>query len=435
VLGEVLEKSQSLKGTLQREQRKLAREDDRALLRELAAGVVRNLPLIDWALDDAIERGLSETQAELLQILRVGAYQVLYLDRVPVYAAVDECVKAAKELNPGAGGFVNGVLRSVAEKRGESADTAYTLPGAAGLALRYGMPDWLVRRYVARFGEAETEAILSALDEPAPTAIVFPSGAAAAQGVPQLQREGITAKPDPDLPLTYLADHGNPAETEAFKRGLFYVMDPASQGPALLLPLKGSEAVLDVCAAPGGKTVLLSGRLKKGGWVLAADSGRRRMAKVRENVSRLGLTNVRLALADAEKGLPFRDVWQAVLLDAPCSALGTLRRNPEIRWQIRETAPSEMAVRQLAFLSEAARVTAKGGLLCYSVCSFEEEETSGVVDRFVSEHPDFDPEPVTPPAAWKDLVTPAGAGRFYLMPHSRAWDGFFISVLRRRKRR
>lgn len=435
VLGEVLEKSQSLKGTLQEEQEHLPREEDRAFIREVASGVIRNLPLIDWALEDAVERGLSETQSELLQILRVGAYQILYLDRVPAYAAVDECVKAAKGLNPGAGGFVNGVLRSVAEKRGEIQDTTYSVPGPEGLALRLGMPEWLARRYTARFGEAEAEALLTALQEPAPMAILFLSAAAAAQGVPQLRREGLSLKSDPALALTYLVERGNPVPSEAFARGLFYVMDPASQGPASLLPLKGSEAVLDLCAAPGGKTILLSGRLKKGGWVLAVDSSRRRMAKVRENVTRLGLQNVRLALADAGKGLPFRDVWPAVLLDAPCTALGTLRRNPEIRWQIKENEPSNRAQKQLALLSEAGRVTAPGGLLCYSVCSIEEEETTGVLERFLAGHPGFKPEPLKPSAPWKELVTRAGPGCGYLMPHAHAWDGFFIALLKKSGRK
>lgn len=432
-LGEILDKRQSLKRVLHKEQERLLREDDRALLREMVAGVVRRLPHLDWALEELTTRGLAETQVELVEILRVGAFQILFLDRIPVYAAVDQCVEAAKRINPGAGGFVNGILRSLAERREELAEAAFRFDGQEGLAMREGMPLWLVERYGQRFG-AQAEAIISALQRPAKTSIVFPSAAALAQAKILLAREGFALEPDPALPLTFSLKKGDPSKSEAFRRGLFYIMDPASQAPAALLPLKGGERVLDLCAAPGGKSVLLSGRLKEGGWVLATDVNRRRLGMVRENIERLRLANVRLAQVNVEAGLPFGPVWPVVILDAPCSSMGTLRRNPEIRWQVKEEDLARRTPKQTAFLEEAARVVAPDGVLAFSVCSMEPEETSDVVGSFLQAHGEFHPLPIKAPKAWDGFLTPAGSGQAYLLPHRHPWDAFFVAFFRKAKR-
>jgi 16S rRNA (cytosine967-C5)-methyltransferase len=228
-------------------------------------------------------------------------------------------------------------------------------------------------------------------------------------------------------------DEGNPSASEAFERGLFYIMDPASQAPAALLPLKGDERVLDLCAAPGGKTALLATRLAKGGWVLSVDRSRTRLKLLKENVARIGFPNVRIAQADVGAALPFAPTWAAVLLDAPCSSLGTLRRNPEIRWQIGEEDLRRKAERQATFLEEAGRAVLPGGLLAYSVCSIEAEETTEVTGRFLARHKEFKLFAPKPPAAWKEILTPAGEGGYYLLPHKRPWDAFFVAFFKRGK--
>ena len=428
---EILEKRQSLKRVLQREQERLEREDDRALLREIVTGVTRHLPAIDRALASAVTRGLNETQSELLAILRVGAFQILFLDRVPLYAAVDQCVEAAKPLNPGAGGFVNGILRAVAERKAfwsalpEGGDPA-------SVALRTGMPIWLVRRYLERFGPAEGEAVLAALQRPAPTALVFRSDSALQEAQPSLANEGWELIPDAALPLTFTVTKGNPAFSEAFRKGLFYIMDPASQAPAALVPLRGDEAVLDLCAAPGGKTIVLSQRLTRGGWVLATDVNKRRILHLQENIERLQLPNVKVAQVDVEEGLPFDQSFSVVILDAPCSSMGTLRRNPEIRWQVREEDLALRSPKQLAFLEKASGAVAPGGTLAYSVCSMEEEETSRVVTAFLELHPDFEPLVADPPAWWAPILDREAPGTFILRPDRHSWDAFFVALMRRK---
>jgi len=434
LVGEILDQRQSLKGVVQREQKRLPREDDRALLRELVAGVVRHLPLIDWAVDECTLRGVEQTQSELLHILRVGVYQILYLDRIPVYAAVDECVEAAKELNAGAGGFVNGILRTLAEKREQIFEAPYLFSGSEGAAMRYGMPRWLVARYMRRFGD-DADAVMSALQSAAPTSLVFTSASSAAQAVPIMEREGFALVADGAMPLTFSVKGGNLSESEAFKRGWFYIMDPASQIPALLLPLKGGDRVLDLCSAPGGKSLLIAGRLGVGGWVLGTDRNARRLRQVSENILRTGMSTIRLARVDVEAGLPLRDDWPVVLLDAPCSSLGTLRRNPEIRWQTGEEDLVESARKQGLFLDHAARTVAPGGTLAYSVCSIEEEETTRVIDRFLSEHPDFRAAPLHAPSYLKPLLESPSTGQTYALPHRHPWDGFFVALMRRKGRK
>jgi 16S rRNA (cytosine967-C5)-methyltransferase len=419
---------------VQREQARLTREDDRALLRELVAGPVRTLPFLDWAMEECTSRGLDRTQKELLHILRVGAYQILFLDRIPAYAAVHESVEAAKNLNPGAGGFVNGILRSISEKREALLEARVQFPGAEGAALRHGAPVWLAARYEARFGE-RGEALLQALSTPASTSILFMGPGAEAQGLPILEQEGYALAAEDALPLTYRVESGNPAASEAFARGLFYVMDPASQIPALLLPVSRGGRILDLCAAPGGKTIRLALRTGVERRLVAADRNRRRLRQMAENLKRLGFPSIRLVAAEAPGPLPFAEGWDGVLVDAPCSSLGTLRRNPEIRWQMKESDLERHGARQARLLAAAADLVKPGGHLLYSVCSIEPEETLEPVEALLASRPDFAPEALKPPDALAPLLDPAGAGRAYVLPLRTSWDGFFVALLRRKARR
>jgi 16S rRNA (cytosine967-C5)-methyltransferase len=325
---------------------------------------------------------------------------------------------------------VNGILRSIADRKA----AWLSLPDgedAASVAIRTGMPLWVIRRYMERFGASGGESIAAAFQRPAPTALIFPSEGALAEARPVMASEGWDLIPDPVLPLTFTVNKGNPAFSDAFQRGLFYIMDPASQAPAALVPLQGGERVLDLCAAPGGKTIVLANRLTGGGWILATDVNRRRLKHLEENVKRMKLSNVRLAQLDVDEALPTRDAFEVVILDAPCSSMGTLRRNPEIRWQIREEDLAQRGPKQLAFLEQASRAVAPGGTLVYSVCSMEGEETLEVVHRFLETHREFKPLKPDPPSAWKPMIEEVGEGQFLLLPDRHAWDAFFVAMFRR----
>lgn len=421
-----------MKSLLQAEQKKFSFEADRALTREIVTGVFRHLSHLDWCVGLAASRGIEATRPELMALLRVGLYQILYLERIPVYAAVDQCVEAAKSISQSSAGFVNGILRTAAEHLEEYREAPFLTAGAKGLSLRYGMPLWMVERYLSRIGEEETERMLAALQAPADTALFFPDAAKLAQARPILDQDSFIQRPDPAFPLTLHVSGGNPADSEAFRRGLFYIADPASQVPAMLLPMIPGGVALDLCAAPGGKSVVLSGRAVEGGWVLATDVSRRRIHRIEENVVRMKIENVRVAQVDAGKPLPFEARWNSVLLDAPCSALGTLRRNPEIRWQIKPESLNISAQRQLMMLAHAAAVVAPGGHLLYSVCSLEEEETIAVANAFLAADKQFKAVPLSPPGFLAHLLEDAGTGRAYCLPHRHAWDGFFVALFQRK---
>lgn len=431
-LEEILGRRQSLKRVVQREQFSISREDDRALLKEMVAGVIRHLPTLDAVLDHLTQRGLAETQSLLVNVLRVGAYQILYLTRIPAYAAVAQCVEAAKMVRPGAAGFVNGILRSVAEKGADLlARQEREAVGVEGIALSCGAPAWLVQRYAARFGEDRARKILSAYQRPAPLCLFVPRPDREVEALQAMHEEGVVLEPDGVMPRTYRVVAGKPLASRAFRKGLFYLMDPASEVPALLLPIPEGGSVLDLCAAPGGKTVVLAAR-GVAGRLVASDLETRRLASMRSNLTRLDLRGVYLVRADLEKGLPFRGAFSSVLVDAPCSSLGTLRKNPEIRWQARPEEFAAKAVRQRVFLDAAARAVVPGGHLLYAVCTLEPEETTGVADAFLETHDDFRAVPLLPPAGLEHHLEEAGEGRAYLMPDRYPWDGFFVALFQRR---
>ena len=395
-------------------------ESDRGLAHELAAGVLRHRNGLDAAIAPHLDRGLDRIRADLLDILRLGAYQLLYLDRVPRHAAVDTAVSLGRRIaGARVGGFINAVLRKISETASEErAAKSEEEPTASLLAIRYSHPEWLVERWMARFGGEETEHLLKA-NNARPPLVVQPARWNAETLVASFEQQGISWRPAP-FGAGLIVEGRRPQELPGFSSGSCFVQDPA-QALVVRFFERPEGALYDACAAPGGKAIAFSA----GGFVAAADIRPARARRLRENLLRAGRGPAAVLVADAGSP-PVRPV-PAVLLDAPCLGTGTFSRHPDARWRVTPEALAALAAEAGLLLRTLARVVAPGGLLFFATCSLEPEENEVQISTFLAEEPGFRREPsgTVPPG----LLTPAGD--FMLLPHRHGTDGAYAARLRR----
>ena len=402
---------------------------DAALATRIVYGVLQNRALLDFYLGAYCSQKLSRLQPPLADILRIGAYQILFLDKVPDRAAVNESVELAKKNGRGAAsGLVNAVLRKLSLNKAQ-------LPAiperdeVQALSIRYSHPKWLVRRLLALLGREEAESFLAADNAVAPLTVqVNTLRTTAAALTARLADAGVTAAAHPWVPdCLELTGSGDLTELDAFREGLFFVQDPAAKLVSLIAaPQKGGR-VIDVCAAPGGKSFGAAVAMGDEGEILACDLHENKLKRIEEGAARLGLKSIQTFAAD---GTVFRPEWadsaDTVLVDAPCSGLGIIRKKPDVRYK----SPDDLftlTVAQAAILENAARYVRPGGVLLYSTCTILPEENGQVVDGFLAGHPDFSRETFALPA-------PVGEqpGELTLWPHRHGTDGFYICRLRRR---
>jgi 16S rRNA (cytosine967-C5)-methyltransferase len=402
-------------------------ERDQALLRELVLGTLRWLRRLDQVIADASSRRIADIEPALLSPLRIGVYQLLFLDRVPPHAAVHEAVEQAHQLtHRGGASFVNGVLRAIARAPRLADWPVREADPVRRLAIDQSHPDFLVERWIARFGRGKTVALLAANNRPkAMQLLAFRDRGGRELLAEALIDEGIEVEPAPLSPLGLTVRRGNPLAGAQFAAGTFYIQDEASQAAALIPPPRPGERILDAAAAPGGKSfALLAWEPSVVQWL--ADVSLARTALLRENLRRLGRP---LPLAVADAGAPpFRPPFDRVVLDLPCTGTGTLRRHPELKWRISEGEIGRLTAQALRLLAGAAPLVAAGGLLVAITCSLEAEENERVVERFRAEHPEFAPLPLAdrlgPPLAAG--VTGAGSWRALTGGDH---DGFSVNVL------
>jgi 16S rRNA (cytosine967-C5)-methyltransferase len=429
VLREVLERGGRATALLAQASRDLSAEDG-SLLREIALGVLRHRAKLDAELSTFSRVPLSRLTPDLREILEVALYQIRNLDRVPTYAAVDEAVTHARRSGgAGAAGLVNAILRNLlrsplplppGEGRGEGA------AGATALALQFSHPQFLVRRWLERFGEAATRQILEADNSSSGVDLLTNSRKTDRDSLAAaLLAEGISTEPSPLSPLALTVLSGNPLRSPLFASGLFLVQDVASQAVPLLLP--PGETLVDLAAAPGGKSfsAILHGRFRR---AVALDRSAARLSLVLENRERLGVSTVLAAAGDVRTPPLPAGRFERVLFDAPCSGTGTLRKNPEIRYRVTPDAIDRLTLAQEESLLAAAGLLAPGGLLLYSTCSLEEEENERVVERVLARNPDLEPAPMEAPSGLSSFVS---GNRFRIFP-AQANDGFTAHLLRRR---
>jgi 16S rRNA (cytosine967-C5)-methyltransferase len=417
----------------------LADDRDRALAAEIAAGVQRWRAALDHLIVQFSKRDISRLDAEIVEILRLSAYQLLHLTRVPASAVVDDAVNLAGRVGKrSASGFVNAILRTLSRRR-ESLPLPPrpTDPSDRAAVLDYfsvtlSHPRWLAARWLDRLGFEATEAWLKFNNSPGVLTLrANRLRTTPQQLIAQLADEGVKVRPASFAPDGLIVEEGHPLRGKGLDEGWFVVQDEASQLVPMLAGEHVSPTVLDACASPGGKTAALAGAMGGQGLLVACDVRERRIELLRRTVAAAGATNVRIVQADLLKALPFRSTFACVLVDAPCSGLGTLRRDPDIRWRRRESDLVTLAAAELTMLQHAAERVASGGRLIYATCSSEPEENEGVADAFLASTPAFTPisARATHPALAEALVDPRGHLR--TEPHCHGLEAFFGAVFER----
>jgi 16S rRNA (cytosine967-C5)-methyltransferase len=419
---------------LQDRERLLGDKREAALLHELVLGSLRRQAALDHAISLVSNRPAAEMDPEVRAAARLGAYGLLFLDRVPDFAAVNSAVELVRSSGKrSAVGFVNAILRAVARQGGSLLPQRPVAGDPAGLALFHSHPAWWVRRLVERSGWRAAERILEANNRPAATVLhANTSASSGTELATSLRREGIATEPCGFMPDSLRLLSGSLHGSRTMARGEAWVQDEAAQLVTRMLGVSVGPRVADLCAAPGGKSMQLATALMEGGLLIAVDRHLGRLGKVRENLSRIGHEKLPLVNADmADASPPFRPLFDQVLVDAPCSGTGTLRRHPEIRWRLEEEQLKLLTGRQRRILRCAAGLVVSGGSMAYAVCSMEPEEGEEMVTGFLSETPGWrlaDPRPALPPAAVR-LVDERGFLR--TSPDDGGLDGFFGALLSR----
>lgn len=397
-------------------------EVDRDFAREMILGVLRHRSRLDAEIARASRFPLDRLKGPVREILETAVFQVRFLDRVPTRAAVHEAVEMARALaGEGASRLANGVLRSLLREPGP----ALPEDDAGSLAVASSHPEFLLERWITRFGLEKTRAIVAADAERSPLHLLCDPRRGSREAVAEeLRAERVETEIHPLAENGLVVVAGNPIRTRAFEDGAFYVADAGSQALPSLLP--AGRLLLDLAAAPGGKTAsaLFSRRFER---VISADRSTSRLSFLRRNRSRLSL-DAALPVAADVLAPPFAgESFDRVLLDAPCSGTGTLRKNPEIRYRLTAGAIEAMAANELRLLAAASDLVARGGYLLYSTCSLEREENEDVAERFVERFPAFRAEPIEASDALRKHVA---GNRFRIFPDEGA-DGFTAHLFRR----
>jgi 16S rRNA (cytosine967-C5)-methyltransferase len=404
---------------------------DAALATELVYGTLRWQRYLDWILGPHSRRRLASLDPRPRALLRLTAYQLVFLERVPTFAAVDDAVTLARQrAKPGVPQFVNAVLRSFARRGPREREPAPPRDPVEALAVRCSFPTWLAQRWIDRYGLDEAGALMRALNERPPLTVRANTLRTTRDALAARLRDEdqLETTPTPNAPEGLIvARGGNPASWRAFADGALTVQDEASMLVARLLAPQPGDTVGDACAAPGTKTTQLAQLMEDRGRVLAFDPQPARLALVAEAAARLGVTIVEPRGGTAESLAPgFADACDAVLVDAPCSNLGVLRRNPEVKWRRGLEDIGAGAVRQSRILAAAATMVKRGGRLVYATCSLEPEENEHLIAAFIAERPDFT---LDPPAGFPLPLDADGALR--CLPHRHGTDGFTAFRLRR----
>jgi 16S rRNA (cytosine967-C5)-methyltransferase len=394
---------------------------DRALATQLAFGAVQRARTLDFVIERLSGRSLDKLEPGALAALRLGLFQLLFLDRIPAHAAVGESVELAKRSTRGAGGLVNAVLR----RAGREAPAL--LAAIEDPALRHSHPDWIAAMWGEALGASEAEALMAA-DNEAPEAVLRANTLRISRDE-LAERLPVASHPADGLPQALVLEapfdaHGSPLHGE----GLFMPQSRAAQAIALAVDPQPGERVLDLCAAPGGKTTHLAALMGGEGEVVAVERHSGRVAALARTAKRMGAGNVTVRHGDAAR-MDEPLAYDRVLVDPPCSDLGTLAMRPDARWRKQPGDPARLSGLQRSILEAGARSLKPGGVLVYSTCTISPAENEEMVGAFLADHPEFATEdPRSDLPVWDHPRVPAFRQS---LPHRDGTDGFFFARLRR----
>lgn len=408
---------------------------DRAFITELVYGTVKWKLSIDWIVEQFSSLKIRKLSPWILNIVRLGVYQLLYTEKIPESAAVNESVNLSKKYgHQGSSRYVNGVLRSVARNRENIKYPDKSKEAIKFLSIKYSHPEWVVKRWVELFGGEFTEGLLISNNEvPDFTVRVNTLKISKAKLVENLREAGLEVEEGKySGEALIFKNPSSISRLEAFKNGYFQVQDESSMLVGKVLAPKPGELIMDVCSAPGGKATHMAQLMEDQGTVIARDVHPHKIKLIEEAANRLGLRSVKTEIFDAtlpdEKSSGKAD---RVLVDAPCTGLGIIRKKPDIKWARSGADMKEITELQFKILNTAAKYVKPGGVLVYSTCTIEPDENEGMVKRFLASNTDFIMEDIAPLLPGKLRKQEAKNGFVQLFPNTDGIDGFFIARMKR----
>ena len=417
---------------------------DRRLIFELVYGVLRYRETLDWRLNLVADRPMARVPVVVAMTLRLGSYQILYLDRIPTSAAVNESVNLSRNIRGRDWtGFVNGVLRNLARQPPPAwPDPSDNL--VSSLSVRHSCPSWMVERWLSYFGPSKTESLCQATLRIPPITLRTNTLKCTRQDLlGRLRQEGYDVRETLVSPVGLVLEKcGKLSDVRPLREGWCYVEDEAAQLVPLILDVNPEHHVLDACAAPGGKTTCLAALMQNRGKIVALDRSPERLRFLTSNCQRLGAVNISSLVADSgDHSLQAADQnhslsipkqgFDRILVDAPCSGLGVLRRHPEGKWAKEPELIHQAQTQQLRILDHVCELLRPGGVLVYSACSTEPEETYQVLTKFCYDHPEFLQESAEPwiPSSGRSLIDQEG--NLFTPFNSFDMDGFFATRLKK----
>jgi len=409
-------------------------KNDRSLATELVNGVLRYRLRLDFIISLYYHHDLKKAAPVLRNILRLGAYQLLFLNKIPGWAAVNECVSlAVKYKGRHIAGIVNGVLRRIASWEGSLDEILKNEPLERRLSLEYSHPEWLVQRWVKLYGEEQTVTMLSSNNR-APLLSLRVNSLKTTPETMEKALKDAAVTFTKAAPEQFILTHDFNTCEPFIHLGLVTVQNPTQAIPCLLLDPMPGDTILDLCSSPGGKATFMAELMKNKGSVLAVDRYRNKCEKVMRRAQALGISIIETITDNAETFQPDKQL-SAILLDAPCTGTGVLGKKPDLRWRITPQKLDELGLLQSKLLDHAAGLLNPGGVLVYATCSIEPEENQLQIDRFLERHPDFsrDHSPVPLPVMFSEM--PSTPGAFITLPGKHeGYDGGFAQRLLKNNR-